>query len=413
MLTVLDISNHWSPTGGGVRRYQLEKCTALAGRQDVRHILVTPDRERETIRMGDGVVRESVPAPRVPGTGGYRYLLRSRALQEILKTYHPDVVVCGSPIVMPWLVRRALAASGVNAAVVGFWHADFPRTYTGRAFRRLHRRLEHTGERLGWWWAQRTYGRFDATIVASRDVARAMLNSGIQRLFYSPLGVNTTQFHPQRRRPDFVERVRAGDPRRRAILFPHRFCDEKGLPVMLRAYERIVARARAADRPEPALVFAGGGPHLPRVLKATRTFPHVHHLGYVSDPDELAAWFASCDIMMSLSSWETFGLSTAEAMASGLAVVSSDIGAAPELVRDGRAGRCVDGRDPEAVADALEKLLDDKDLSKFGRRGREFVEQLTWSATFERELAVYREVLNARRMGLTPAVDLLDAASLI
>mgnify|MGYP007048512858 CR=1 FL=1 len=45
--------------------------------------------------------------------------------------------------------------------------------------------------------------------------------------------------------------------------------------------------------------------------------------------------------------------------------------------------------------------------------GREFVAQLTWSAPLERELAVYREVLNARRMGLTPAVDLLDAASLI
>lgn len=413
MLNILDISNHWSPTGGGVRRYQLEKCAAFADTPDVRHILVTPDNERDTESLGRDVIRERVPAPLVPGTGGYRYLLRAPALTSLLRQHRPDVVVCGSPIVMPGIVRRAITEAGIDAATVGFWHADFPRTYAGRAFARLHSRLESAGERLGWWWARRTYGRFDATLVASHTVAATMVRAGLRRIWYSPLGVDAERFHPRHRDPSLVARARAGAPDRRTILFPHRFCDEKGLPVLLEAYERVAAAASDGHRPIPALVFAGTGPHLPRVNSFCDRHEHAHNLGFISDPKVLAAWFASADLTVSLSAWETFGLSTAEAMASGLPVVASDQGAAPELVRDAEAGLCVDGRDPVQVATALETLLRDPDLTDYGRRGRAFVEPLTWAATFQRELAVYRKVVDDRRRGAAFEAPMTHAASLL
>ena len=126
MLTILDISNHWSETDGGVRRYQLEKCAALSKRAEVRHILVTPDRLRATTPMQSGVIREHVRAPEIPGTGGYRYLLSARELAEVIAEHRPEVIVCGSPIVMPALVKRALRLAKHEAVLVGFWHADFP-----------------------------------------------------------------------------------------------------------------------------------------------------------------------------------------------------------------------------------------------------------------------------------------------
>lgn len=400
MLTVLDVSNHWSPTGGGVRRYQLAKIETLSRQADVRHVLVTPERGRETLCPHDNVTVERVPAVHAPGSGGYRYLLRSTPLVEVFARHRPDVVLCGSPIVMPALVRRALYRARVDAAVIGFWHADFPRTYFGRGLARFGHRPEAVAERLGWWWARREYRRFDATIVASRSVAENMRRHGIENLFVSPLGVDTETFDPARRDPELVAEVKAGDQRRRVIFFPHRLCSEKGLDVTLAAYAHLVERMD----PAPALVFAGTGPGTKEVDAAVKRWPHVHALGYIDERETLARWFASSDITLSLSAWETFGLSTAEALASGLPVVAADVGAAAELVEDSGSGLTVPHRDPAAIARAVSEILQSPDLEQMRRRGRDHARSLTWEACFARELHIYRDVLRARRER-RPAVD--------
>ncbi len=364
--------------------------------------------------MGEGVVREHLPAPRLPASGGYRYLLRAGALAEVFARHRPDAVFCGSPLVMPSLVRRAARLAGIDPVTLGFWHADFPRTYTGRAFAALHPRFEARGEALGWWWARREYRHFDATLIASRRVAQRMHERGLERLVYNPLGVDLERFHPGRRDPLKVAKLQAGDPRRRAIFFPHRFCAEKGLEVILAAYAQLEVELGAGEAgpPLPALVFAGTGPREAEVEAAVARFEHVHHLGYLDDPDELASWYASCDLGVSLSSWETFGLSTAEAMASGLVVIASDRGAAPDLVEDAGAGACVDAGDPMAVAAALRPWLEAADLELARRRVRARVEALTWEATFEGELALCRELLRLRAAGQSLAPVLQAAADL-
>lgn len=57
---------------------------------------------------------------------------------------------------------------------------------------------------------------------------------------------------------------------------------------------------------------------------------------------------------------ECFPISILEAMSYGLAVVSTDEGAISEIVIDGKTGYIVPGKNPEALADSLEKLLTDK-----------------------------------------------------
>jgi alpha-1,6-mannosyltransferase len=118
--------------------------------------------------MQGEVVREHIRAPQMPGTGGYRYLFRSEELASVLAEHRPQIVVCGSPIVMPVLVRRALDKARVDAAIVGFWHADFPRTYFARAAARIARPLSGLAESAGWTRARRAYADFDATLVASQ-----------------------------------------------------------------------------------------------------------------------------------------------------------------------------------------------------------------------------------------------------
>jgi alpha-1,6-mannosyltransferase len=101
-----------------------------------------------------------------------------------------------------------------------------------------------------------------------------------------------------------------------------------------------------------------------------------------------------------LSKFETFGLSTAEAMASGLAIVAADQGCAAELVEDSGAGLTVPYNDSQALAEAILELIREARLPERGAAGRAHAQKLTWDATFERELLFYREILAAKRDGL-------------
>jgi alpha-1,6-mannosyltransferase len=55
--------------------------------------------------------------------------------------------------------------------------------------------------------------------------------------------------------------------------------------------------------------------------------------------------------------------------------------------------------DSQALADAIATLIEEGRLRERGRLGRAFAERLTWDATFERELAFYREILAHKRRG--------------
>ena len=66
-----------------------------------------------------------------------------------------------------------------------------------------------------------------------------------------------------------------------------------------------------------------------------------------------------------------------EAMASALPVVSTDVGGVAEMVRDGETGLLVSQNDPNATADALSRLIANRELAQsFGRKGRERAKEL-------------------------------------
>lgn len=76
------------------------------------------------------------------------------------------------------------------------------------------------------------------------------------------------------------------------------------------------------------------------------------------------------------SVFESMGVATMEAMACGLPVIATEVWGVPELVEDGKNGFLVPPKDPEALAEKMERLLLDPDLcQRFGREGRKKVER--------------------------------------
>src|SRR5690606_9470432 len=94
VLTVLDVNNFWSPTGGGVRRYELEKARVLGALTDENFMYVLPDRTSWTERRSRSVVFEHI-GDTLPSPGEYRNIVLSGELRRVIERHRPDVIECG------------------------------------------------------------------------------------------------------------------------------------------------------------------------------------------------------------------------------------------------------------------------------------------------------------------------------
>lgn len=119
------------------------------------------------------------------------------------------------------------------------------------------------------------------------------------------------------------------------------------------------------------LLIASDGPEreaLQRLTAELGLSGRVHFLGY---HDDITDVYESCDVMVLASRADAFGLVLAEAGYSRRPVVATRVGGIPEVVVDGETGLLVPPDDPQALAGALQRLVDDKALrERLGAAGR-------------------------------------------
>lgn len=403
-IRVCDINDFFTMTGGGVRRYHLEKLRYMARQEDVEYHLLVPSAHAGVEVHGNARIHH-VPAMAL-GTSGYRLVINPLAFRRILQQIRPDVIEVGSPYTTPDFVRLAawgiLSNTGKAPRIVGFWHANFPVTDVGRAFGGPQTRLGRLAERLGWWWARRTFGRFDVIMAATRVMVEQLTSHGMPAVAHTPLGVDTQMFQPKRRDDALRESWGAG-PDDVVLCYPNRLSEEKNFRPLLAAYELL----RQAGH-KPFLVVAGHGPGVAEVQALAAKYPQVHYLGYLEKPIEMARLLASVDVVATLCPYETFGLSAVEAMASGAAILGSAKMSIGELLESCRCGIALEDTSPEAVADAWLELCRPGRAGLLGKRGlQECHARYSWKATFSRVVAVYEEVLS-RRLNID-VTRLLDA----
>jgi glycosyltransferase involved in cell wall biosynthesis len=157
-----------------------------------------------------------------------------------------------------------------------------------------------------------------------------------------------------------------------------RLAPEKGVDVAIDA-------CRLAGVP---LVVAGDGPEM-GPLRARGGSGAVRFVGHVDDHELKRLRATAALAIVPSRSAETFGMAAAEAMAAGVPVVASGVGALPELVEP--AG-LVEPGDPVALADAIGRLWADGAAAE---RGRARVEELCSASTVARGLAAIYEQATA------------------
>lgn len=286
-----------------------------------------------------------------------------KRVRDALQEFRPEVVHAHEPLV-PGTGMFAVRSS--QAPAVGTFHAygDRSRLFTvaAPALRPVWRRLD----------ARLAVSQAAASFVSSRfpgDPLRVVPNGADVELF--------------------ADAVPAPLPEGRRILFVNRLDPRKGFPVMVEAFRRL-----AEARPDVVLVVAGDG----RDRVAVRDLPieiraRVVMLGNVVHA-ELPPYHAACQVFCAPATGrESFGIVLVEAMAAGLPVVASDIAGYREVVRDGVEGWLVPPGDPGALAQAVDRILDDPQAAEtFARAGRDRAQRYSWDTVAREIESVYFEV---------------------
>ncbi len=110
--------------------------------------------------------------------------------------------------------------------------------------------------------------------------------------------------------------------------------------------------------------------------------------------ESLPYYYASADVVVMPSRYESFGMVALEAMACGTPVVASDVGGLSFIVRDGETGFLVPEGDARAMAECLSRILHDAELrAQLGARGVEVAREYAWTRIADQIEALYGEAM--------------------
>jgi glycosyltransferase involved in cell wall biosynthesis len=201
-----------------------------------------------------------------------------------------------------------------------------------------------------------------------------------ERLFFSPYSVDSRLFEEQYTRLDREQcrRELGIAPEQIVVLFSGKFIPRKA-PLLL-----LDALARLADRERLTLILLGDGELRPQVESQAKALLGERVLlpGFVNQT-QLGRYFRAADIFVLPSHFETWGLVVNEGMHFGLpVVVSSAVGCAPDLVREGETGLLFPAGNAEALAACLQKFLDVPERARvMGVAAREHIRRYSTEAS--------------------------------
>jgi glycosyltransferase involved in cell wall biosynthesis len=236
-----------------------------------------------------------------------------------------------------------------------------------------------------------TTAKLDKIVCISEAIRKVLLRDGIppDRLRTIHSGVDLNKFDGVLPPADF--RRSLGIPDDHLLVGTvAAIAGHKDYPNLLQAAKTVIEQ-----RENVSFCAVGDGPDENEVLALKDRLGLGDRFVFTGFRKDVGHFLKSFDVFVLASYLEGLGTSILDAQGVGLPVVACETGGIPEVVKDGVNGLLVPPRDSEALARAILALVDDKDLRRAcGQTARETVQDYSIERTVEKNLALYREILD-------------------
>jgi alpha-1,6-mannosyltransferase len=362
-MKIIHVANFYGPKSGGIKT-TLHNLGLGYRSEGHEFIYLIPGKKfsRESNEYGGCI---TLPSWVIPFSGGYRVIRSTRQVKSILQALKPDRLEVSDRFTLSCLGRWA---SHRKIPAIVFSHETLKglvKSYFGFSLNKFVK-----------WHNTKLASKFDY-VVTTTDFASSEFNEiGTSNLVQIPLGVDLTNFSPERYNDELrTKMLKGGD-----VLLVHcgRLSPEKKPERSLQALRELLDRGVNAR-----LVFIGSGPLHKKLYESSRDIP-VTFWGYVANKNLLAQMIASADISIAPGPIETFCLAALESLASGTPVVASNTSAVGEFLKteDGNCVGLTAANNGAAFADAIEELLSlTNENVQMRQRCRSQAENFPWSKT--------------------------------
>jgi glycosyltransferase involved in cell wall biosynthesis len=289
---------------------------------------------------------------------------------------------------LPLLVRELSRADIVHVFSASYWSfllAPLPAMVVARALGRPVVLNYHSGE------AQDHLARSPLARLALARADRRVVPSKFLASVFSSAGLDARVVPNTIDLDRFVFRERRPLPPR--VLSTRNLCAPYNVACTILAFREV-----QAELPNASLTLVGAGPDTGRLkeMVSAMALRHVSFLGRV-EPSAMPAIYDSHDIYVQTPDVDNMPLSVLEAFASGLPVISTDVGGVRDLLDGGLQGLLAAPGNHQAVARSIiDCLIRPEEARARARRAREAVEAYAWSEVRRSWLEIYRHTLPGR-----------------
>ena len=220
------------------------------------------------------------------------------------------------------------------------------------------------------------------------EISKALVSDSAAKLVRIAPGIDTVHFAPRRDAQGLRESLGLGN--KKVIVSVGRLVHRKGQDVLIESMPEII---KSID--DVHLLLIGEGPYKKELEKRIKNLGLANRVTFVGRVQyaDLPRYICVGDVFAMPSrsrlaglEVEGLGIVYLEASACGLPVIGGVSGGAPDAVLQGETGFSVDGRSAHEVAEAIVRVLTDKELAqRLGARGRQWIiEQWQWQIWSER-----------------------------
>lgn len=352
-------------------------------------------------RVGEVQVRRINPAGRMKGAGWRAFpamlgFIARITMFLISETRHYDIVVVSGMKTIPLAAVPVCRLLGKKCVIRVESPFELVEPISAESLEAMNGIIGRCMSRVLRLMQRAVLPSADCVVAISADIAGRLtrLERPPPRVARIANAVDLDKFKPAPADTKEQLRKRLGFPTGRTIvLYVGRLSRAKGVMMLMEAWPGLIARYPAA-----LLVMVGSGQGSwddceADMVEYVRTHELQSHIALVGHSNSVHEYLQAADLFVSPSDYEGFSLTLVEALGCAIPVVTTSVGAAPEIIQDGVNGFLCLPRNKQALSEATELALGQQPRwASIGRLARESVRAFDIPHVVDQYVALLREL---------------------